>query len=382
MPPLSFLFREDVMVDIERIKNDFAQLVSYDSVSFSERNTGDWIIARLKTLGFEVEEDDAGRHYGGNCGNIYGFLKGNIPGDPILFSAHMDVVEPGIGKTAIILEDGKITSSKDTVLGADDICGILGILEGISSVLQDNRPHRDVEVLFAIGEEVYGKGAKLFDYSKIKAKDVYVLDMSGEVGSAAVQAPSIVSFDIMVKGAASHAGFAPEKGINAIAAMSALIADTVQGHIDEDTTLNIGTITGGRATNIVSELCKCSGEIRSYSHKKAMQCLENLQTSLNKLSEERGVSVSLEKEVHLEAYRTAEDESVVIRFKKACEKLGLPGETVSTFGGSDNNIYVRQGLHGIVLSCGMFQVHSVEEYTTVDELEKCARLVAELVCDL
>lgn len=370
------------MVDIERIKSDFAQLVSYDSVSFSERKTGDWVITRLKDLGFEVEEDDVWQAYGGNCGNIYGYLKGNLPGEPILFSAHMDVVEPGIGKSAIFFEDGKITSNKDTVLGADDICGILGIIEGISSVVQDNKPHRDIEVLFAIGEELYGKGAKLFDYTKIRAKDVYVLDMSGEVGSAAIQAPSIISFDITVKGASSHAGFAPEKGINAIAAMSTFIADTAQGHIDEETTLNIGTITGGRATNIVSEFCKCSGEIRSYSHERAMRCLEDLQVSLDKLSEERGVSVSLEKEVHLEAYRTGEEESVVVRFKKACEKLGFPGKTVSTFGGSDNNIYVKQGLSGIVLSCGMFQVHSVEEYTTASELVKGAQLVAELISDL
>lgn len=367
------------MINVERLKEDFAQLVSYDSISFSERRTGDFIIDRLKKLGFEVEEDNAGHTYGGNCGNIYGYLKGNVPGKPILFSAHMDVVEPGIGKKAIFLEDGKIISNGDTVLGADDICGILGILEGISSAVQEGGLRRDIEVLFAIGEEVYGKGAKVFDYTKLKAKEAYTLDMSGQVGTAALQAPSIISFEITIKGVAAHAGFEPEKGVNAIAAMSALIADTAQGHIDEETTLNIGTIAGGRATNIVSEYCKSTGEIRSYNHEKAMQCLSDLQVALNKLSEEKGVSASLEKDIHLEAYRIEEREEVVVRFKKACEKLGFPGKTVSTFGGSDNNIYVKQGLSGIVLSCGMFQVHSVGEYTTVAELEKAARLVGELI---
>ena len=52
-----------------------------------------------------------------------------------------------------------------------------------------------------------------------------------------------------------------------------------------------------------------------------------------------------------------------------------------TLGGSDNNILMLHGLTGIVLSCGMRNVHSTREYTCAEDLVKGAQLVAELLKD-
>lgn len=82
----------------QNIIEDFKQLVSFDSISFHERNTADWLLARLKSMGFSVEEDQAGAYYGGDTGNIFAVLDGELEGDPVIFCAHMDVVEPGSGK--------------------------------------------------------------------------------------------------------------------------------------------------------------------------------------------------------------------------------------------------------------------------------------------
>lgn len=43
----------------QNIIEDFKQLVSFDSISFHERKTADWLLARLKSMGFSVEEDQA-----------------------------------------------------------------------------------------------------------------------------------------------------------------------------------------------------------------------------------------------------------------------------------------------------------------------------------
>ena len=45
------------------------------------------------------------------------------------------------------------------------------------------------------------------------------------------------------------------------------------------------------------------------------------------------------------------------------------------------NIFVEKGIDGIVLSCGMYNVHSVTEYTYVDDLIKGAELVAKILVD-
>ena len=46
----------------QNIIEDFKQLVSFDSISFHERKTADWLLARLKSMGFSVEEDQAGAY--------------------------------------------------------------------------------------------------------------------------------------------------------------------------------------------------------------------------------------------------------------------------------------------------------------------------------
>ena len=188
----------------QNIIEDFKQLVSFDSISFHERKTADWLIERLQKMGFSVEEDDAGSHYGGDTGNLYAVLDGTLPGDPVIFCAHMDVVEPRSGKKSVLEKDGTIHSAGDTVLGADDISGILEILYGVQLVIDSGKPHKKIELLFTIGEELYVKGSDVFDYSKVTAKQAYVLDLSGAVGDAARRAPSIISVRAEIRGKAAH----------------------------------------------------------------------------------------------------------------------------------------------------------------------------------
>ncbi|MEE1312377.1 MAG: M20/M25/M40 family metallo-hydrolase [Lachnospiraceae bacterium] len=367
------------VINIERIKEEFSELVRIDSVTFSERKMADRLTKKLKDLKFQVTEDLAGAYYGGNAGNLYGFLKGTLPGPPILLSAHMDTVEPGLGKQAVFHEDGKITSSDDTVLGADDLSGVVEILEGIRCVQEMGLDHRDIEILFPIGEEAYVKGTDVFDFKKIKAKEAYVLDMSGPIGTAALKAPSIISFKVEIHGRAAHAGFEPERGIHAISIMSNAIAKIRQGRFDEETTFNIGTISGGKALNIVPEICTCTGEVRSYHHEKALKCIEEAKEIFLQEAHKEGAVCEFSDRVDVTAYKIEDSNQTVKRFQKSCRNLGIEPELTSTFGGSDNNNFVKNNINGIVLSCGMYQVHSTKEYALIEELKKGAALVAELL---
>ncbi|MFR2836509.1 MAG: hypothetical protein ACLTCI_07620 [[Clostridium] nexile] len=66
---------QTIRANEQRIKELFTELVSIDSISFSERNMADRLKEILRETGFEVMEDCAGELYGGNAGNVYGFLK-------------------------------------------------------------------------------------------------------------------------------------------------------------------------------------------------------------------------------------------------------------------------------------------------------------------
>ncbi len=368
-----------ITIDRKRLVDEFLELTAIDSLSLGEREIADRLITKLKNIGFEVFEDDAGKHYGGNAGNIYAFLNGSKNTPPVLFSAHMDTVSPGIGKKAIVHEDGKITSNGTTVLGSDDAAGLVEILEGIRSIRESGVEHGDIEILFPIAEEVYIKGTDKFDFKKIRSKQAYVLDISGDVGAAAVKAPSLISFKITVTGRSAHAGFSNESGINAIAIAGKALSCIKQGRIDDDTTLNIGTITGGEATNIVPGSCVCCGEVRSFDHQKALEQIKKLESSFRETAEKTGAAVDITTCVNLVAYEVEKDEPVIQRFLKSCKQIGIDGKLVSTFGGSDNHNFVLNGIKGIVISCGMYNIHSTSEYTKVDELEKGAELVASLI---
>ena len=56
-----------------------------------------------------------------------------------------DVVEPWSGKKSVLEKDGTIHSAGDTVLGADDISGILEILYCVQLVLDSGKPHKKLK---------------------------------------------------------------------------------------------------------------------------------------------------------------------------------------------------------------------------------------------
>ncbi len=366
-------------MNTQRLIDEFCKLVAIDSPSFHERKMADILKDYLLELGFDVQEDDANKFYNSECGNVYGYLEGNIEGNPILFSAHMDTVEPACGKTAVVKEDGRIESDGTTVLGADDISGIVAILEALRSIKESGMTHRSIEVLFAIAEEPYLRGSNVFDYSKIKAKEAYVLDLTGSVGELAYLAPTVFSIDAKIQGKAAHAGFAPEKGINAIAIAAKAINRLQLGRIDEETTANIGLIEGGLATNIVPDACLVKGEIRSFKHEKALAQTELMKKIFNDTAKELGGTCEVSLICCCKAYEIEKDHIVIKRFQKVCEELKIDVSMEKTFGGSDNNNFVLHGIVGIVIACAMNQVHSCSEYTTVEELVRITSIVEKLM---
>jgi tripeptide aminopeptidase len=371
-------------VNRDRIVETFQFLVGMDSPSLEERQVGQFLTEELTSLGFSVTEDDAGAQLGGNCGNLYCRWKGTESHSekaPLLFSAHLDTVEPSRGKKAVILADGTIESAGNTVLGADDMAGVSAILEAVRTIAEKNLPHREIELLFTVAEEIYSGGATHFDYHQLKSKEAFVLDLSGPVGTCAYRAPTIFAFTAEFEGKPAHAGFAPETGANAIAAAAKAIAAIRQGRIEASMTVNIGLIEGGTARNIVSDFCKVQGEIRSNPHTLSLEQYEKIKARFQEVAEGLGVKVTFSHRIGCMAYEMSRELPVVQRVKRACEDCGIPFRPIETFGGSDNNHFVRHGMSGVALACAMEDCHSTKEHSHVDELTRAAQLVLQLMTD-
>lgn len=368
----------------DRITDSFVKLAEIDGISYGERKVADHLKKIWKELGVTLEEDNAGEKIGGDTGNLFAAIPGRgelKDADPILFCAHMDTVSPGTGKKIIVHEDGKITSDNTTVLGADDRAALAVIYEGYRQISEEGIDHAPIELLFAPAEETYTVGASAFDYSVVKAKKAFVPDCSGEFGVYSSQEPTLIYFEITVNGRSAHAGFEPEKGINAIAAAALSISRIKQGWVDDHTSLNFGTIEGGTVSNAVSAKVVVKGEIRSTIHEDALSAFENVKKVFEQESTAIGAVAEFFSDIRLKAYKANESEtgSALELYNKALAAIGERSFPKKSFGGSDNNVLVRNGIDGLCIFNAMHEIHTVNEYTTVEELVKTTQLIKNIM---
>ncbi len=357
----------------------FKRLVETDSPSYNERQVADLVKAELASMGISCDEDGAGASLNGNTGNIFARIEGDVDAPALLFSSHMDTVEPSHGKKFVQGEDGIIRSDGTTVLGADDFAGVCSLLEAVHVIRENNLPHRTIELLFTPAEEVFCGGAEYFDYSRLQAKEAYVFDLDGDIGTACIAAPTIIKYTINFKGKSAHAGFASHLGVHAIKAASAAVCAIECGQVDEETTVNIGVISGGKATNIVPDECQIIGEVRSFNHEKALQKAAEIKLVAEAEAAKIGASIEYSSTCNTVAYSHSEDSSVCTRFVSACRALGIEPKLEPSFGGSDNNSFAANGVTGVVCSTAMYDCHTTAEWCKVEELHKSARLALQLM---
>lgn len=367
------------MINEERLVEGFLELVRIDSVSGEEKDLVEFLIKKVKAFGFDYELDQAGEKIPSNSGNLIIRIKGNIPGRiPILFSAHMDTVVPG--KNINPLNDGeKITSDGKTILGADNKAAIAALLEVLRVLKEDNVPYGDIEIVLSICEEIGLKGAKNLDLSHLKAKMAFVLDAGGTVGKIIHSAPSQNTLDIIIYGKSAHAGANPEEGINAIQVAGFALSRMRLGRIDEETTCNIGVISGGRAVNIVPDEVILKGEARSRNQEK----LNSITKEIKKIIENtaREFKARAEIKIHEEyyGYHLSPQDKVVNLAVQAAKRIGLEPLLTSTGGGSDANVFNHEGLSAVVLSIGVEKAHTLEEYILIKDLRKTTEYILSLI---
>lgn len=368
------------MINENRMLNEFIELVSVPCPSKDEKAEAELIMRKLDELGIEYKMDNVNEKTGGNCGNIWAYIKGTVSDAPkLLFEAHMDSVAPTTG-TKVVRKDGVLYSDGTTTLGGDDKVGVAGMLEAVRSLKEDNVAHGDVQLLFTVSEEIGCLGVVHLDKSLIKADYGYCMDIGGAPGEITYAAPKLYDIYVTVKGKAAHAGIAPEEGVNAIMlAAEAMSKLPAYGRIDSETTFNIGMFNAGVGTNIVCPEAKFVIDMRSLNVAK----LEELKDSTMKLIQETVEAGHGEVEFEVvegcPAVELSQDHPCIQLAQKAAEKLGFPVEMKVTGGCSDGNYLCGYGLPCGLLATGMSNVHTTQEYLKEEDLYNTARWTYEII---
>lgn len=382
--------KQNIQINRERLAASFIQLCETDSPSREEGKVAALLKGIFSELGAEeIVEDDSARQTGSDTGNLVIRFQGTVDAEPLFFCCHMDTVEPARGVK--VLRDGdRFSSAGDTILGSDDKSGIAAVIETIRYIQKNNVPHGPIEIIMTTCEEIGLLGAKALDPTLIKAKFGYALDSTG-IDTVITGAPAANQIRITVHGAAAHAGLHPEWGINAITLAAQALAVVPQGRIGEQSTVNIGTIEGGVATNIVPEQVTIAGEVRSHSEKYLAELTDQVKNTFVRVVEdwvdpsghakgEPRLTFSAESDfpvMHLER-----SDRVVQHIEKAAELIGIELDYKIAGGGSDANIFNGYGLQTAIIATGMNHVHSTNEEVSLGDMEKLTALLVAIVATI
>ncbi len=353
-------------------------MVRIDSLSLREGNVGRHVKKQLRVLGLRPVEDSSSRYFGGEAGNVFAVLKGNLKGAPkLLLNAHLDTVSPGEGIIPRIRK-GYVYSSGTTVLGADNKAGVAVILEVIKSLKEDKSPHGDILILFTVAEEIGLWGAKNVAGKFIGADFGLTLD-GGDVGEIINQAPSQYNIEAEIFGKAAHAGVHPEDGISAIQVASFAISKMRLGRIDRETTANIGVISGGVATNIIPERVELKGEARSHDPKKLRAQLEHMQKKLSEACRKFKARIKVRVTPAYKSFIVEKDHPLLKLVVGSAEEMKIKPVVKRTGGGSDANIFNAAGVPTLIIGVGADRVHTTQERLYIDDMVLSAKLVLKVI---
>ena len=370
------------MVNEERMRKTFTDLVKIYAPSKGEREVCDYLKKELKKLGASrIVEDNDGSINGGNSGNLIATFNGNAEGLPsIALTGHMDCVEC-CRNIEPVLKDGVFRSKGNTILGGDDKAGVTAILEGLHLMKETYIPHGKITVIFTVQEEIGLFGSRNIEKEYIQGIDFgYTLDADGPAGFVFNAGPSEYTLDFICHGVAAHAGMCPEKGTSAIAMAGLAIAACPNGRIDEETTCNLGTIEGGTAVNIVPDRCAVHGEARSRSTEKLEKVVSQMENAFRKAADKfpEG-SLEIKKEKAYDAFLVKESDPALRLFKGACSAAGFPVKVAPSGGGSDANWFGTKGFPSVLVGVGMTDFHTNKENLKEKDLYDAGELVYRII---
>jgi tripeptide aminopeptidase len=343
-----------------------------------ERLVADLVTRYLRDCGLEVDEDASGAATGSTMGNLYTRLEPTAGGEPLLLCAHLDTVPPTAAIEPVV-DDGVVRNQAGTILGADDKAAVAVMLEATRRVVAENRPHGGVELLFTPKEEVGLIGAYAFDHTRIHARLGYVYDQAAPIGVVILGAPFSQSLEVTFHGRAAHSGMHPEDGRSAIAAAARAISELRLGRVDELSTANVGTITGGTATNIVPEWCTFVAEARSHDERRLADLVQEMQDAITYAAGVAECDVETTMKKSYRGYRFAKSDRAVAL---AADALGRCGHEVSyelSGGAADANVFNERGLECVNLANGMTDIHTPNEHIATSDLEAMVDVTLALI---
>ena len=202
-------------------------------------------------------------------------LPGTRKGPRLLFATHLDTV-PLCAGAKPKREGDRIVSDGTTALGGDNRTGCAVLVTLVETLLKHKLPHPPITLFFTVREESGIQGTRDLDPKDLDGATMCFNVDSRLAAELITGAVGQEYWDVDIKGKASHAGVAPEKGISAILVAAMALTEARRagwfGKVvkpEGNGTSNAGIFGGkdgkpaGDATNVVTDYVHIKGEARS-----------------------------------------------------------------------------------------------------------------------
>jgi tripeptide aminopeptidase len=367
---------------------------------------GRLLVTELRGMGLADAEQDAN-------GFVFATLAGSSADAPVIgLLAHLDTspeesgtgVEPLVhraydgGRIALprhgtVLDPewmpelrGKlghdiVTTSGDTLLGADDKAGMAEVMAAVAYLASHPElPHATIRVGFTPDEEIGGKGAQLFDIERFGARCAYTFDGS-EAGEFTDETFTGAGADVTIHGVEVHPGSAKDKLVNAARLAGRVLAALPQDRLTPETTadrdgfIHVHRLEGTAGTATIRTIVRDFDDDRLAEHVALLR-----RTAEEVVATEPRARLEVEVKAQYPNMRSYLERhpGVSDAAEEALRREGFEPRRVPIRGGTDGSILSARGLPTPNLFTGGHEYHSVREWASVQDMASAAAVAVRL----
>jgi tripeptide aminopeptidase len=273
-----------------------------------------------------------------------------------------------------------VTSSGDTLLGADDKAGVAEVVTAVAHLAaHPELPRPLLKVCFTPDEEI-GEGATLFDIERFGAFCAYTIDGSG-LGGLDDETFSADEAIVTVTGVDVHPGQGTGKLVSALRIASEIVAQLPSDRLTPDTTsgregfIHPYQLTGSAARAEIRLIIRDFDDQLLHDHTRLLR-----DTAERVLAAHPGATLEIEvrrQYRNMRAYLAAVPE-VIAAAERAIRQEGIEPVRIPIRGGTDGSRLSEMGLPTPNIFTGGHEYHSVREWASLQDMAAAAATIVHL----
>ena len=301
------------------------------------------------------------------------------PGSQLLVLGHYDTVYSTgtLAKMPFRKAGGKIFGP-----GVFDMkAGIVQALFALDALVQaKTQVRKQIVFLWTSDEEIGSESSRRLLESEAKRSDaVFVLEPSlGPRGFLKTTRKGVGEAELLVTGKASHAGLAPEEGVNAVHELALQIAKILRWNdLKRGVTVNADVIRGGTRVNVIAEQAKAMLDLRALKVSD-MRTIEKKLKSLKPML--RGAKLEVTGGFSRAPLERKISAALFARAQSLAAEMGIKLGEAAAGGGSDGNLTAALGVPTLDgLGAVGDGAHSAHEHIFAGKMPERAAVLAALL---